>query len=137
MKNIDVEILLETLQTEKNIILPVQGVSMVPFLMPGTDSVMVELPKIPPKKGDIVLYKKANSVVMHRVIEVKKTTFSAAGDNERAVESGIPFTYLKARVVQVISPTDRLTCKSLKWKFFAGVFTSEKFRNSSLLRRKP
>ena len=134
-KNIDVNTLLDSLQNGESITLPVQGVSMVPFLKPGKDTVNVEIPTSKIKKGDIVLYKKGKSIVMHRVFAADGDSFSAVGDNETGIESGIPISYVRARVTQVNTENGAVKPQNLRWRFFSWVFTNEKMRNSSIVRR--
>lgn len=134
-KNIDVNTLLDSLKNGEIITLPVQGVSMVPFLKPGRDTVNVGIPTSEIKKGDIVLYKKGGGIVMHRVFATDGDSFSAVGDNETGVESGIPMSYVKARVTQVNTEKGAVKPQSLRWRFFSWIFTNEKRRNSSIVRR--
>ncbi len=131
----DINTLLDSLQDGESITLPVQGVSMVPFLKPGKDTVNIEIPTSKIKKGDIVLYKKGRSIVMHRVFAVDGDSFSAVGDNETGVESGIPMSYVRARVTRVNTEKGAVKPQSLRWRFFSWIFTNEKMRNSSIVRR--
>lgn len=134
-RNIDVNTLLDSLRDGESITLPVQGVSMMPFLKPERDTVKVEIPTSGIKKGDIVLYKKGSGIVMHRVFAVDGDSFSAVGDNETGIESGIPMSYVRARVTQVNTENGTVKPQSFRWRFFSWIFTNEKMRNSSIVRR--
>lgn len=59
----------------------VKGVSMLPFLRQGKDT--VQIAKGVPKKGEIALYEcpDGKTCVLHRVIAVKGETFIFRGDN--------------------------------------------------------
>ena len=49
------------------------GISMMPLLFPGRDSVTIETPKRDLRKNDIVFYRRKNGqFVLHRVESVKK-----------------------------------------------------------------
>ena len=63
------------------------GVSMMPLIRPGVDSVSLVLP-INVKKGDVVLYKRDDTAqfVLHRVLDIKKDKYIVCGDNQKAIE---------------------------------------------------
>lgn len=77
--------------------LTVTGSSMLPMLVNRRDSVIL----VPPgneKKGDVVLYQRANGqYVLHRIIEVTETGYIISGDNQAVRE---PVT--KEQVVAVV-----------------------------------
>lgn len=66
------------------------GVSMLPTIVPGRDSVrLVRADTF--KKGDIILYKRAcGSFVLHRILKLcKDGTLILCGDNQRALEKDV------------------------------------------------
>ena len=70
------------------IISPV-GVSMLPFLKEGRDTVRLVLPQRPPQKYDIVLYRASDGgYVLHRIIGFDGGKYIICGDNCRAWEMG-------------------------------------------------
>lgn len=57
-------------QGETSVAVPVAGGSMIPFLHHG-DTVYLDLPRLPIKRGDILLYTRSTGqYVLHRVIQV-------------------------------------------------------------------
>ncbi len=67
-----------------------RGVSMLPMIRQGRDSVV--LCRLPErlKKYDILLYQRANgSYVLHRVVKVKKDGYTCIGDNQVVCERSI------------------------------------------------
>jgi hypothetical protein len=57
-------------QGETSVAVPVAGGSMIPFLHHG-DTVYLDLPRFPLKRGDILLYTRANGqYILHRVFQV-------------------------------------------------------------------
>lgn len=71
--------------------LPFRGVSMMPMLRQGKDS--VELAPLPEKlkKYDLPVYQyPSGKVVMHRVVEVKDDHYICLGDNEIRLEKIYP-----------------------------------------------
>lgn len=81
-------VLLESVET---LPLAVTGSSMLPFLAPGRDSVVLTRLKNPPKRGDIVLYQRENGVyVLHRVYIVEAGgSCCMVGDAQQELEHGI------------------------------------------------
>lgn len=66
-----------------------QGISMLPMLRPGTDSVELSAPPARLKKWDLPLYqRKDGSFVLHRVVKTGQT-YCCAGDNQLRVEKGL------------------------------------------------
>lgn len=60
----------------------IEGDSMMPMLRQETDRVIVETPKRKPKKYDVVLYKRGERYVMHRIVKVcGKNRYVIRGDN--------------------------------------------------------
>lgn len=63
-----------------------KGRSMLPFLKEARNSVVVEAPKRPIKKYDIVLYKYNDVYVLHRVMKTGETAYIICGDNSYVLE---------------------------------------------------
>ncbi len=76
-----------------------RGISMLPMLRQGRDSVVLSPVKAPLKKYDIILYQRDNGAyVLHRIVKVGKT-LTCIGDNQFEKESGV----LKSQVIAVVS----------------------------------
>jgi hypothetical protein len=66
-----------------------RGVSMLPMIRQGIDSVAIALPPKKLKKYDIPLYRRSDgSFVLHRVVKVGET-YTCIGDNQFTYENGI------------------------------------------------
>lgn len=61
----------EVLLKEGKYVGPTSGVSMLPMLKTGRDSVVIRPPAGRLKRLDVALYKRGGDYVLHRVIEVK------------------------------------------------------------------
>lgn len=59
----------------------VEGDSMLPMLKEGEDSIVVILPKEEIKKYDVVLIRKHNNLILHRITKVYKDGLLFVGDN--------------------------------------------------------
>lgn len=78
-----------------------KGISMLPTIKQGVDSVELAAPK-KLKKYDIVLYKRPNSqFVIHRIMKIKNDLVSMCGDNQVALEEGIDAEDILAKVVGI------------------------------------
>lgn len=74
-------------QGERNVSVPVTGGSMIPFLHHG-DTVFLDLPDTPLKKGDIVLYTRTSGrYILHRIRKVcRDGGFVMVGDAQQDLE---------------------------------------------------
>ena len=82
-------------------ILPERGVSMLPFLKEGRDSVVLAEVAGALKKHDIVLYQRADgSYVLHRIASVGES-YTCIGDAQFVFEKGIAPSRIIARVTAI------------------------------------
>jgi SOS-response transcriptional repressor LexA len=74
-------------QGERSVTVPVAGGSMTPFLING-DTVYLDLPGTPVKRGDIVLYtREGGRYILHRVYKVNPDgSFLMVGDAQMELE---------------------------------------------------
>ncbi len=78
------------------------GISMLPLIRPGVDTVTLVLPN-EVKKTDIVLYRRDNGkFVLHRVMYVRKKDYIMCGDNQRSLEAGIRRDQILALVKDIV-----------------------------------
>ena len=76
-----------------------RGVSMLPLLREGVDSVKLGPPG-QVKKGDVVFYLRDNGeYVLHRVIGKRKGCFTLCGDAQLLPEQGIRYEQIFAKAV--------------------------------------
>ena len=100
--------------------LPFRGVSMLPMLRQGVDS--VELSPLPPRlrKYDLPVYQyPSGKVVMHRVVKVRADDYVCLGDNTYSYEYIRPEQMIgvvsafqrKDRRIEVTDPVYRAYCR--------------------------
>lgn len=90
-----------------------KGISMLPLIRQGVDSVVLVRDKnVPLKKQDIAFYKRDNGqFVLHRVMSCEADgTYTMCGDNQTFLERGI-------RADQIIGKVDRLYKKEKLFRF--------------------
>lgn len=83
----------ELLSTEGKYVGATFGVSMLPMLKTGRDSVVIYPKTQRLKEGDVALYKRGDDYVLHRVITVTDKGYIIRGDNcysdEKVVEKRV------------------------------------------------
>lgn len=78
------------IREQKQILIAPVGSSMLPLLRGDKCQVVLNCPDVPPKKYDVVLYRTSGGkLVLHRIIEVKKSNYVICGDNTYTFENGI------------------------------------------------
>lgn len=71
-----------------SVVIEPRGISMLPFLKEGRDSVRLVRPTAGPRKYDIVLYRVRDEYVLHRIIGFDGDNYIICGDNCRGWERG-------------------------------------------------
>lgn len=117
------EPLLELLEQMERIPLVVSGNSMYPFLLHERDTVFLSKPKKPPKRGDVILYRRGGGqYVLHRVLRVEDGALTLLGDAQTGPEPGI----LPQQVLAVVSAVRRrgrlLEKGCLVWTFYEKIW---------------
>ena len=85
-----------------------RGVSMLPLIREGKDSVILSPKPERLKKYDLPLYRRADgSYILHRVVGFSGDTYIMCGDNQYAMERGVPHSSVVA-VVSKIRRGERL-----------------------------
>jgi len=76
-----------------------RGTSMEPLLHQGDDSVVLAAPDSI-SAGDVLFYKRENGMfVLHRLIEIRRGTYTMCGDNQKELEHGIKPSQVIAKMV--------------------------------------
>lgn len=82
--------------------LVISGGSMLPFLAPGRDSVMLKEPDRPLKRGDIVFYRRRNGAyILHRLLRVRGDSCWMVGDAQTIIEGPLDRSCIFAYVTRV------------------------------------
>lgn len=103
--------------------LTVTGNSMSPFLIHGRDTVYLSRLTRPPRRGDILLYRRSTGgYVLHRVYAVKKDGLTMVGDAQTALEPGIQERQVLAVVTAVLRKDIKLEPGSFWWMFFEKIW---------------
>lgn len=101
--------------------MPVNGVSMLPFLN-KTHYVVLDKPNNL-KRNDMILYKRENGqYVLHRIFRVKKDHFQLIGDNQFYREYPIYENQVIGKVVSVIKGNKVDNLNSFKYKLYLFIW---------------
>ena len=84
----------ELLKRDGKVMTHVVGNSMMPLLLDRESIVVVEdAERVPPRRGDVVLYKTGETYILHRVLRIEPEKFVIRGDNTWTLEH-VPKTAL-------------------------------------------
>lgn len=109
----------ECLATGQTVKFSPRGISMLPMIRQGKDSVSLSKPPEKLKKFDIPLYRRADgSFVLHRVVKVGKT-YTCIGDNQFVFEKGIEHKQVIALCTAITRDGKTQSVYSMKWRVYA------------------
>ena len=112
----------EKLNTGGEVLFSPNGVSMLPTLKAGRDTLVLVSPPPRLKKYDIALFKRGNGqYVLHRVIAVGDT-YTFIGDNQVEPEVGIEHGDIIALAVAYVRGGRRVSLNSFLARAFARVW---------------
>ena len=114
----------ELLERGESICLTVTGSSMAPFLVHGRDSVSLERPRGPAKRGDILLFRRESGrYVLHRVIKTEPDgSVYLVGDGRNEIEGPVAPEQAVAVAVRACRKGRWIERGDFWWDFFAGAW---------------
>ena len=128
----------EQLAAGKEVCFSPNGISMLPMLVPGRDSVTLRAAPDKLKKYDLPLYRRENGkFVMHRVIKVKKDgTYVMCGDNQYGREPGIKHSQIIGTVVSFERRGRVISCKNPIYRLYCFIRVRERYLTGILVKMK-
>ncbi len=141
----------EKIKNGGEVIFSPKGVSMMPLIRPGFDSVVLKEVDGPLKKGDIAFYRRDNGkFVLHRVVGVEDGFYRMCGDNQGFVEKKVEDRHIIAIVKTVLRDgravnfenfwykiyLKTLMFKRLEKRFFSTVYIKAALRRIKKIFRK-
>ena len=104
-----------------NVTLPVNGNSMLPFIIGGKESVILHRPGGIVDVGDVVLaWVDGNRYVVHRIIKLDYDRVTLMGDGNVAVTEHCRLNDIKARVTHVVSADNKERDLHNRWRMHAA-----------------
>lgn len=111
------------LETTDTLPLQITGSSMVPFLVPGRDSVLLMKPAERLRRGDIALYRRTGgALVLHRVCRCRNGLYTMCGDAQTELEPGIRHEQVHAVVCAAVRKGRSERPGTFWWGFFAHIW---------------
>ena len=103
-----------------NVTLPVKGLSMLPFIIGGKESVILHRPGLI-DVGDVVLaWVDGCRYVVHRIIKLDYDRVTLMGDGNVAVTEHCRLNDIKARVTHVVDAKDRTHYLYNRWRMLGA-----------------
>ena len=107
-----------------------RGTSMLPLIRQGIDSVALRSLDRPPRKFDILFYKRRDgSFVLHRVKEGKAEGLTMWGDNHTMLEYGVTDDMIIGYAARIFRGETELDCQSLRYKLYLWLWQFKAIRN--------
>lgn len=116
---------IEKLLAEGNIIqIKPIGYSMYPLFIPDRDeAVIAPVNDRKLKRGDVVLYRRENSIlVLHRIWKKAGSNFYMVGDNQKEIEGPLKQEQIKGILVEVIRNGRHFSVKNIGYRFGAAIW---------------
>ncbi len=108
----------ECLEMGKNVRLSPKGVSMLPMLRQGVDTVVLSPIKGKLKKYDLPLYqRRGGHYVLHRIVKAGET-YTCVGDNQFELEKGLHEDQMIAVVVAFTRGKKRYSVEDFRYRFY-------------------
>ena len=102
----------EQLDRDGRMVIKAHGVSMLPFIRPESDNVIIDKPAEPVRKYDIALFFFNGRMLLHRVIDYENGRYVMRGDNCISCEEGVPEADVIGTVAYVIKGNKRIDVHS-------------------------
>ena len=123
------ELIREVLSSGGEFRLYPHGTSMLPLLRQGIDSVALRSLDRPPRKFDILFYKRRDgSYILHRVKEVTKDGLVLWGDNHTMLEYGVTDDQIIGYAARIFRGETELDCQSLWYRLYLWLWQFKAIR---------
>ncbi|WP_296878117.1 S24/S26 family peptidase [Thomasclavelia sp.] len=128
IKEVDINeylpVLIDIVNSGKDVSLLISGNSMSPFLIHHRDSIIISKPDKPFKRGDMVFFQRlTGQYVMHRIHHIdKKGKLYIVGDNQTVIEGPVDSKQVFGIINKVIRKGKVLEKKNFWWFFFEKIW---------------
>ena len=109
----------EVLESNGEFRLYPRGISMLPLLRQGRDSVALRRVDSPIRAGDILFYQRPDgSFVLHRVRSVAPEGLTLIGDNQTVPEPGVALDWVIGRVTRIFRDDKEVFCNGWRYRWY-------------------
>ena len=116
-------VLIDIINSGKDVNLLVTGSSMHPFLCHKRDTIIISKPSSPFKRGDMVFYQRDNGqYIMHRIHHIKDHQLYIVGDNQVEIEGPIRVDQVFGIINKVIRKGKLIQKGDFWFEFFAHIY---------------
>ena len=122
-------IIREVLASDGEFRLYPHGVSMLPLIRQGKDSVVLQRLTRPAKAGDILFYQRRDgSYVLHRVKKVSPEGLTMWGDHQLVLEHGVTEDQIIGYAARIFRGENEINCRSLCYRVYLRLWQFMAFR---------
>lgn len=115
--------LTELLDEGREAAFPVSGTSMLPFLVPERDRVLLQKPDRALRVGDVALFRRENGrYILHRVCRISDRGCWFVGDAQKEIEGPVPAERICGIVVKACRKGEWIAPGNPVWDFFATLW---------------
>lgn len=111
-----------------------KGVSMLPLIRQGIDSVVLIKAPDRLKKYDLPLYRRPDGhFVLHRVVEVKKNSYTMCGDNQLLREKGVKPDWILAIVKGFYRGDTYVSVENSEYQNYVRTRVASQYRKAQIM----
>ena len=103
-----------------SVTLPVNGNSMLPFIIGGKESVILQQPELPKVGGVVLAWADGYRYVVHRIVRIDGTYVTLMGDGNLVGTEHCLLNDIKARVTHVVDEKERTHYLYKGWRKLAA-----------------
>lgn len=134
-----IDVIEEVLESGGEFCISPKGISMLPLIVEGRDSVVLKRDfENVAKKHDIAFYRRANGqFVLHRVMRIDEDgTYVMCGDNQTVLERGVPASAIIAVISSITRKGKRLDMSGAAYSIYVALWTKMLIRRPALFCRR-
>ena len=112
----------DLLETKGYIVYRNTGYSMIPLLRPKRDVIEIRPLTGRPKKYDVVLYKRDNKYILHRILRVLPDGYIIAGDHNTFIETDVTDDMILGVMTKVQRNGKNITPDNIWYKIYVHLW---------------
>ena len=114
----------ESFRQGMTVTLGVTGNSMLPLFRHGRDSVILSAcDPTALRRGDVPLYRRPDGrFILHRILWVKKDTYTLVGDAQQELERGLPKNCVLAVMTGFVRKGKTVSCRNVWYRLYSALW---------------